>query len=125
MVTTVYHDAETGFTFSEYAAQYTLGRTIKFRIAVPSPVSSDSPYDAVLQVVAPVDVGWTGLAWGGRMLGNPLTVSWSNGNSVLLSSRRARYVLRQTTALPRPLPLFQYFSPFFFLFLSLLASFFD
>lgn len=53
---TVYHDLETGFTFSQYVAEYTIGATIAFRIALPSPVTN-STYDTVLQVVAPVDVG--------------------------------------------------------------------
>jgi hypothetical protein len=85
----VYHDAETGFTFSQYNAQYSLDHSIAFRIAVPSPVLANSTYDAVIQVVAPVDVGWAGLAWGGNMLSNPLSVSWANGNNVVLSSRYA------------------------------------
>lgn len=85
----VYHDAETGFTFSQYNAQYAIGRTIAFRIALPSPIPANSAYDAVIQVVAPVDVGWTGLAWGGTMVYNPLSVSWANGNSAVVSSRYA------------------------------------
>lgn len=87
--TTTYHDPETGFVFAEYAIQYQLGHTLVFRIAVPSGVQSLTAYDAVLQVVAPVDAGWVGFAWGGRMIGDPLAVGWSNGNSVVLSSRRA------------------------------------
>ncbi|CZR65167.1 related to cellobiose dehydrogenase [Phialocephala subalpina] len=83
----VFHDAETGFTFSSYSVAYNLNSAITFRIAVPSPVTSNTPYDAVLQVVAPIDVGWTALAWGGQMLYNPLGVSWANGNNVVVSSR--------------------------------------
>jgi len=86
-VTTSYHDAETGFTFSQHLAEYTLSQSITFRIAVPSPVQANTPYDAVIQVVAPVDVGWTGLAWGSSMIYDPLTVFWANGNNVVLSSR--------------------------------------
>ncbi|KUJ09998.1 CBD9-like protein [Mollisia scopiformis] len=85
----VYHDPETGFTFSQYNVMYSLSETITFRIAVPSPVTANQPYDAVLQVVAPIDVGWAGLAWGGQMTYNPLAVSWSNGNNVVVSSRFA------------------------------------
>jgi hypothetical protein len=40
--------------------------------------------DAILQIVAPVFVGWSGFAWpgpvgAGSMLGNPLSVGWSSG----------------------------------------------
>lgn len=87
--TTTYHDPDTGFTFAEFATQYKIGHTLVFRVAVPTQVQSLTAYDAILQVVAPVDAGWVGFAWGGRMIGDPLAVAWSNGNSVVLSSRRA------------------------------------
>lgn len=87
---TVYQDPETGFTFSQYQATYSLsGEYITFRIAVPSNAQQNTPYDAVLQVVSPSDVGWAGLAWGGGMTYNPLTVSWENGNTPVISSRYA------------------------------------
>lgn len=84
-----YFDPETGFTFSQTTALYALGKSLTFRIAVPSPVSSGASYDAVLQVIAPIDVGWAGLSWGGGMTYAPLSLGWSNGNSVVLSSRYA------------------------------------
>ncbi|RKU47033.1 hypothetical protein DL546_008568 [Coniochaeta pulveracea] len=87
---TVYNDAETGFTFSQYQASYSLsGKYLTFRIAVPSDAQNGAAYDTVIQVVAPNDVGWLGLAWGGSMTYDPLTVSWSNGGSVVVSSRYA------------------------------------
>ena len=64
-------------------------KSISFRIAVPSPIPVNSAYDVVIQVVAPVDVGWTGLAWGGGMLQDPLAVSWQSGATVVVSSRYA------------------------------------
>ncbi|CAK7226488.1 hypothetical protein SCUCBS95973_006216 [Sporothrix curviconia] len=88
--TTTYRDPDTGFVFAQYAIQYQIGRTLVFRVAVPTQVQSLAAYDAVLQVVAPVDAGWLGFAWGGRMIGDPLAVAWpNNGNAVVLSSRRA------------------------------------
>ncbi|KIH94040.1 hypothetical protein SPBR_09223 [Sporothrix brasiliensis 5110] len=87
--TTAYHDPQTGLTFAEYAMQYKIGHTLVFRVAVPTQVTSLTAYDAVLQVVAPIDAGWIGFAWGGRMIGDPLAVAWSSGNAVVLSSRRA------------------------------------
>ncbi|TAQ86720.1 hypothetical protein B7494_g4951 [Chlorociboria aeruginascens] len=85
----VYPVMLTGFTFSQYSAQYTLSESITIRIAVPSGVPSNTAFDVVVQVVAPIDVGWTGLAWGGGMLQDPLTVTWRNGNNVVVSSRYA------------------------------------
>lgn len=84
----IYHDAETGFTFSQYLAEYEIGSSIAVRIALPSPIQN-STYDMVIQVVAPVDVGWAGIAWAGQMMLCPLTVAWANGNSVTVSSRYA------------------------------------
>jgi hypothetical protein len=86
----VYNDPETGFTFSQYQATYSLsGKSITVRVAVPSDAQPNTPYDAVVQIVAPSEVGWMGLAWGGSMTYNPLTVSWMNGNSPVISSRYA------------------------------------
>lgn len=89
--TAVYIDSETSFRFMEFSAKYSLaaGRNIQYRIAVPSPASSGSPYDIVIQIACPNDVGWAGLAWGGRMTGAPLMVAWKNGNSAIVSSRYA------------------------------------
>ncbi|KAK8098690.1 uncharacterized protein PG998_011931 [Apiospora kogelbergensis] len=84
-----YKDPETGFTFAQYNAQYVIGKYITYRIATPSNVAAGAPYDAVVQVAAPVDVGWTGLAWGGYMTYSPLTVAWQNGQSATVSSRYA------------------------------------
>ncbi|POS74168.1 hypothetical protein DHEL01_v207435 [Diaporthe helianthi] len=83
----VFRDSETGFTFSQYNANYKYNSpdVISFRTAVPNLASA--PYDIVLQVTAKKDVGWLGVAWGGTMLNNPLTVAWPNGNSVTVSSR--------------------------------------
>lgn len=83
----VFKDPDTGFTFSQYNAQYKYNspNVISFRTAVPNPASA--PYDIVLQVTALKDVGWLGLAWGGTMLNVPLTLAWPNGNSVTVSSR--------------------------------------
>ncbi|TVY81062.1 Cellobiose dehydrogenase [Lachnellula suecica] len=86
----VYHDAETGFTFSQFAAAYVLTSTVTFRLALPSPAPTNASYDAVLQVVAPISLtGWVGLAWGGTMLNNPLTVFWENNNTPVISTRFA------------------------------------
>ncbi|KAK2067313.1 hypothetical protein P8C59_001064 [Phyllachora maydis] len=85
-----YLDGETGLTF----ASYTSDNSLTYRIAVPSRAPNGS-YDAVIQIAAPVTMGWAGFAWGGKMANNPLAVAWANGTSnAVISSREASgYVL--------------------------------
>ena len=45
--------------------------------------------DVLFSVVAPINVGWAGFAWGGSMTNNPLTLGWANGAKTLVSSRWA------------------------------------
>jgi hypothetical protein len=84
-----YVDQETGFTFSESKAAATLSANIVYRVATPGNVPAGQPYDIVLQVVAPNSLGWVGLAWGGSMVRNPLTVTYPNGQKTTVSSRWA------------------------------------
>ncbi|EDU50215.1 conserved hypothetical protein [Pyrenophora tritici-repentis Pt-1C-BFP] len=96
---TSYHDTETGFTFSETKAAATLTSNIVYRIAQPANVPANTPYDIVLQVVAPISLGWVGLAWGGGMIRNPLTVGYPNGNKAsTVSSRWATGCTSYTSA---------------------------
>ena len=61
-----------------------------FRISIPD--GSAAPFDVLLQMIVPVSLGWAGFAWGGKMIDNPLTVAWPNGNKVTVSSRWATCV---------------------------------
>ncbi|KAF6834600.1 cellobiose dehydrogenase [Colletotrichum plurivorum] len=70
-------------------ASYTTEGGITFGFAIPEGATSGQPYDAILQVTAPIEVGWAGLAWGGSMTYNPLTIVWVNGEEVTVSSRMA------------------------------------
>ncbi|CZR62460.1 uncharacterized protein PAC_12357 [Phialocephala subalpina] len=63
---------------------YTTRLGISFRIALPN---ADGPIDAILQIVAPVTIGWAGFAWGGTMPWNPLSIGWSNATGAVVSSR--------------------------------------
>lgn len=56
-----------------------------YRVAIPD--ANAAPFDTLLQIIAPVSLGWAGFAWGGAMTLNPLTVAWPNGNTVTVSSR--------------------------------------
>jgi hypothetical protein len=86
----VYNDPETGFRLSDYSIPYKLDKSITVRVAVPSPAPQGA-YDAVIQVVAPLEIGWAGIAWGGSMVQDPLTVAWANGNTAVVSGRWATY----------------------------------
>ncbi|KAK0709205.1 hypothetical protein B0T26DRAFT_653749 [Lasiosphaeria miniovina] len=79
-------DSVTGLNYSSY----TNDRHITYRVAIPDPLPGNLEYDTVLQVIAPIDVGWAGLAWGGAMTYNPLAIVWANGtNNVVVASRIA------------------------------------
>ncbi|OTB01763.1 putative iron reductase domain protein [Hypoxylon sp. CI-4A] len=79
-----YCDEPTGVCYSEI----TVGvAPITWRIAIPA--VEQGPFDILLQVVAPKRVGWAGIAWGGGMLYNPISLAWANGNSTVPSTRFA------------------------------------
>ncbi len=62
---------------------------VVFRVGIPDDAAA--PFDTLLHIVAPVSIGWAGLAWGGSMTNNPLTVAWPSGDdAALVSSRWAR-----------------------------------
>ncbi|KAF2015249.1 iron reductase domain protein [Aaosphaeria arxii CBS 175.79] len=81
-----YQDPETGITF----ASITHANGASYRVALP--INSTSS-DAVLQIVAPKEFQWCGLAWGGHMTNNPLSVSWTtgatSGQKAIVSNRMA------------------------------------
>ncbi|KAK4149392.1 hypothetical protein C8A00DRAFT_46990 [Chaetomidium leptoderma] len=81
--TAKYCPGGTEICFSEFIET---ASNIAYRIAIPD--VSAAPFDILLQIVAPINTaGWAGVAWGGRMNGNPLTVAWPNGKSAIVSSR--------------------------------------
>ncbi len=80
-----YCDAATTICYSEWLSP----EKIAFRIAIPDTATAGS-FDVLLQIAAPKTVGWAGVAWGGTMVNNPLTVGWANGDKTVVSSRSAR-----------------------------------
>lgn len=86
---TKYCDLSTTICYSEYTSP----EKIAFRIAIPDTATAGN-FDVLLQIVAPKAVGWAGLAWGGIMVNNPLTIGWAGekGGESVVSSRSARWV---------------------------------
>lgn len=82
-----YCDAATTICYSEWLSP----EGIAFRIAIPDTATAGN-FDVLLQIAAPKTVGWAGVAWGGVMVNNPLTVGWANGDTAVVSSRSARSV---------------------------------
>ncbi|KAI1171645.1 iron reductase domain protein [Nemania sp. FL0916] len=60
---------------------------ISYRLALPNVTAS--PFDLLLQIVAPTTAQWAGIAFGGHMINNTLAIGWANGNSSVISSRWA------------------------------------
>jgi hypothetical protein len=83
-----YTDEETGFTYAQYDAAYTSDESrIYYRVAVPKSVPANAPYDTVIQMQAPNNVGWAALSWGGEMVNSPLIVAWANCSNVVVTPR--------------------------------------
>ncbi|EXF77407.1 carbohydrate-binding cytochrome b562 [Colletotrichum fioriniae PJ7] len=70
-------------------ASYTNAGGITYGIAIPEGPATGQPYEAIVQITSPIEVGWAALAWGGSMTYNPLTIVWANGKDVVVSSRMA------------------------------------
>lgn len=83
--TSKYCNTQSNICYLQYATTST--STPIFRIAIPDVTAT--PFDTLLQIIAPVSLGWAGFSWGGGMTNNPLTVAWPNGNTgkVTVSSR--------------------------------------
>ncbi|KAI1311080.1 hypothetical protein F5Y03DRAFT_320977 [Xylaria venustula] len=60
---------------------------ISYRLAIPNVTAT--PFDILLQIVAPRTAQWAGLAFGGHMINNTLAMAWANGNTSIISSRWA------------------------------------
>ncbi|KAK7743376.1 hypothetical protein SLS62_010613 [Diatrype stigma] len=78
-------DEETGISFQTY----TSAEGVSFGLALPADAGAEGGYDIIVQITAPIDIGWAGIAWGGAMVYNPLSVVWANGESVIASPRTA------------------------------------
>ncbi|KAK4455297.1 hypothetical protein QBC34DRAFT_420108 [Podospora aff. communis PSN243] len=79
-----YCDAASTLCFSEWVSP----EKIAYRFAIPDTATAGN-FDVILQIEAPKTVGWAGIAWGGVMTNNPLTVAWANGASAIATTRKA------------------------------------
>ncbi|KAL1836038.1 hypothetical protein VTJ49DRAFT_5645 [Mycothermus thermophilus] len=77
-------DADTTICYAEWTSP----ERIAFRFAIPD-TATPGNFSVLLQISAPRSVGWAGIAWGGIMVNNPLTLGWANGNTAVVSSRTA------------------------------------
>ncbi|KAI1181686.1 iron reductase domain protein [Nemania serpens] len=74
---------------------------ISYRLAIPNVTAS--PFDMLLQIVAPKTAQWAGIAFGGRMINNTIAIGWANGNTSVASSRWA-----SAHEIPEPYDLAEY-----------------
>jgi hypothetical protein len=79
-----YCDATTSLCYNEWKSS----SNIIYRVAIPQ--ATAAPFDIAIQIVAPKTAGWAGIAWGGSMTNNPITMAWPNGDTVMASARMAR-----------------------------------
>lgn len=69
-------------------AEWVSPQGISYRVAL-SDSATKAPFDVLLSITAPKATGWAGVAWGGQMSNNPLTIAWANGAKTVVSSRLA------------------------------------
>ncbi|KAL1890227.1 hypothetical protein Sste5346_008381 [Sporothrix stenoceras] len=69
-------------------SEFVSSNSVSFRIAIPDTATAAASYDVALSIIAPKAIGWAGVAWGGAMANNPLTLGWANGAGAVVSSRR-------------------------------------
>jgi hypothetical protein len=62
-------------------------KRVYYRMAMSDSIPANVPYDTVIQVQAPNNVGWAAIAWGGEMTNCPLTVAWANCSNVVVTNR--------------------------------------
>lgn len=62
------------------------GAAIGFAI----PEVDEAPFDIIVSISAPADAGWVGVEWGGSIPGSPVSVVWSDGESVVVDSWSAK-----------------------------------
>ncbi|KAF4627970.1 hypothetical protein G7Y89_g10182 [Cudoniella acicularis] len=61
--------------------------TVEYNLAIPE--AAAAPFDVYLSIVAPINVTYAAVAFGGCMLRSPLLVAWKNDTNILASPRWA------------------------------------
>jgi hypothetical protein len=60
---------------------------VQYSVGIPEVAAA--PFDIYTSIVAPIDVTWAAIAFGGCMLRSPLLVAWAYGTNVVVSPRWA------------------------------------
>jgi cellobiose dehydrogenase (acceptor) len=60
---------------------------VQYSVGIPEIAAA--PFDIYTSIVAPIDVTWAAVAYGGCMLRSPLLVAWPHGTNVVVSPRWA------------------------------------
>ncbi len=60
---------------------------VQYSVAIPEVAAA--PFDIYTSIVAPINMTWAAIAYGGCMLRSPILVAWANGTNVAVSPRWA------------------------------------
>ncbi|KAH8752456.1 hypothetical protein F5882DRAFT_268324, partial [Hyaloscypha sp. PMI_1271] len=60
---------------------------VQYSVGIPEVAAA--PFDIYTSIVAPIDVTWAAVAYGGCMLRSPLLVAWPHDTNVVVSPRWA------------------------------------
>jgi hypothetical protein len=60
---------------------------VQYSVGIPEVAAA--PFDIYTSIVAPINMSWAAIAYGGCMLRSPILVAWANGTNVAVSPRWA------------------------------------
>jgi Cytochrome domain of cellobiose dehydrogenase len=60
---------------------------VEYNLAIPE--AAAAPFDVYLSIVAPANITYAAIAFGGCMLRSPLLVAWKNNTNIVASPRWA------------------------------------
>jgi Cytochrome domain of cellobiose dehydrogenase len=60
---------------------------VQYSVGIPE--AAAAPFEIYTSIVAPINMTWAAIAYGGCMLRSPILVAWANGSNVAVSPRWA------------------------------------
>ena len=60
---------------------------VQYSVGIPEVAAA--PFDIYTSIVAPIDMTWAAIAYGGCMLRSPLLIAWAHGTNIVVSPRWA------------------------------------